>query len=51
MRIPEDRPPGFPQQRQGDQSMRYLTPGAFTILPPNEHYQDPPPATAPTPYK
>lgn len=51
MRIPDDRPPGFPQPKQGEQSMRYLAPGAFTILPPGEHYQDPPPASAPAPYK
>lgn len=51
MRIPDDRPPGFPQQWQGEQSRRYLVPGAFKVLSTEEHYEDPPPAAAPASYK
>lgn len=54
MRIPEDRPPGPHQSRAGrqyerDLSLRYLAPGAFTVLPPDEMHQEPP--SAPNPYR
>lgn len=54
MRIPDDRPPGLPLPRGGrqhdrDAGPRYLSPGAFTVLPPDEMHHDPP--AAPQPYR
>lgn len=53
MRSPEHRKLAQPRagrQFEDDLQLRYLSPGAFTVLPPDDR-QSPNPSSAPEPYR